>query len=44
MDDDTIPEERQEHYTQLIALLRRGLREPTAASSVEQSQIIDRVQ
>jgi hypothetical protein len=44
MNDDTIPEERQEHYTQLIALLRRGLRGPTAASSVEQSQILARVQ
>lgn len=44
MDDDTIPEEREEYNTQLIALLRRGLREPTAATSVEQSQIIARVQ
>ncbi|HEY7342976.1 MAG TPA: hypothetical protein VH591_19035 [Ktedonobacterales bacterium] len=43
MDDDKIPEERQEHYTQLIALLRRGLREPTDASSVQHSQIIARV-
>lgn len=43
MDNDTIPEERQEDYTELIALLRRGLSEPAAASSVEQSQIIARV-
>ncbi len=44
MSDDRIPEERQEHYTQLIALLRRGLRESTATSSFEQSRMIGRVQ
>ncbi len=44
MSDDRIPEERHEHYTQLIALLRRGLREPAVTSSLEQSRIIGRVQ
>ncbi|HVB21035.1 MAG TPA: hypothetical protein VNG51_03705 [Ktedonobacteraceae bacterium] len=40
---DTIPEEREEQHQKLIALLRRGLHEPVALSSSEQSQIIDRV-
>lgn len=44
MFDDMIPEEREERYKQLITLLRRGLREPVAISSPEQSQIIARVQ
>ena len=44
MIDDRIPEESEEHYTQLTALLRCGLRESTAAmSSTEQSRIIARV-
>ena len=43
MFDDMIPEEREERYKQLITLLRRGLREPVAISSPEQSQIIARV-
>ncbi len=43
MFDDMIPEEREERYKQLITLLRRGLREPAAISSPEQSQIIARV-
>ncbi len=43
MFDDMIPEEREEQYKQLITLLRRGLREPAAISSPEQSQIIARV-
>ncbi len=41
---DTIPGEREEQHKKLIALLRRGLREPVVSfSSSEQSQIIDRV-
>ena len=44
MVDDRIPDEREEHYTQLITLLRRGLREPATMSSLEESQIIARVQ
>ena len=44
MVDDRVPEEREERHQQLIALLRRGLREPAAMSSPEQSQIIARVQ
>jgi len=43
MFDHMIPEEREERYKQLIALLRRGLREPVVISSPEQSQIIARV-
>src|SRR6266567_939343 len=43
MFDDMIPEEREERYKQLITLLRRGLREPAAISSPEQSEIIARV-
>src|SRR5690242_16855771 len=43
MGDDWIPEERQENYTALIALLRRGLREPTDDTSLEQSRIVARV-
>src|SRR6266849_8913321 len=43
MFDDMIPEEREEQYKQLITLLRRGLREPVAISSPEQTQIIARV-
>jgi hypothetical protein len=43
MFDERIPEEREEQHKQLIALLRRGLREPVAISSPEQSQIIARV-
>jgi len=43
MFDDMIPEEREEQYKQLITLLRRGLREPAAISSPEQSEIIARV-
>ena len=43
MFDDMIPEEREEQHKQLIALLRRGLHEPVALTSPEQSQIIDRV-
>lgn len=42
--DDSIPEERQEHYEQLIAVVRLGLREPTEVTAMEQSQIIARVQ
>lgn len=40
---DMIPEEREERHKKLIALLRRGLREPVSLSFPEQSQIIDRV-
>jgi hypothetical protein len=40
---DTIPEEREEQHKKLIALLRRGLREPASLSSPEQDQIIERV-
>jgi hypothetical protein len=43
MFDDMIPEEREERYKQLITLLRRGLREPAAISSPEQSEIVVRV-
>src|SRR5215471_12164082 len=43
MFDDRIPEEREERHKHLITLLRRGLREPVAISSAEQSQIIARV-
>ena len=43
MFNDMIPEEREARHKKLIALLRRGLREPVAISSPEQSQIIDRV-
>ena len=43
MFDDMIPEEREEQHKQLIALLRRGLREPVVISPPEQSQIIARV-
>ena len=43
MFDDRIPEEREERHKKLIALLRRGLREPVGISSPEQSQIIARV-
>ncbi len=43
MVDDRIPEEREERNQQLIALLRRGLREPAVMSSPEQSQVIARV-
>jgi hypothetical protein len=45
MVDDRIPEEKEEHYTRLITMLRRGLRVPaTTSSSLEESQIIARVQ
>jgi len=43
MFDDRIPEEREERHKHLITLLQRGLREPVAISSAEQSQIIARV-
>ena len=43
MFDDRIPEEREARHKKLIALLRRGLREPVVISSPEQSQIIARV-
>ncbi|HEX6481767.1 MAG TPA: hypothetical protein VF043_23235 [Ktedonobacteraceae bacterium] len=43
MFDDRIPEEKEEQHKKLIALLRRGLREPVVISSPEQSQIIARV-
>jgi len=43
MFDDLIPEEGEERYKQLITLLWRGLREPAAISSPEQSQIVARV-
>jgi hypothetical protein len=43
MFDDMIPEEGEERYKQLITLLRRGLSEPAAISSPEQSEIVVRV-
>ncbi len=42
--NERIPEERQEPYTQLIALLHHGLREPAGVTPLEQSRIIARVQ
>src|SRR5215469_4467163 len=41
--NDWIPEEGDEEYQQIITLLRRDLREPVVAPSLEQSQILARV-
>lgn len=44
MENDLIPEEREEANQPLIALLRHGLRERESISSAEQAQIIARAQ